>query len=247
LGGVFFYFLLLVYLHQLEAYLEHPGGGNASRILGIAGFGSLVMLFLHSQLTSAVAGLLMKGGRRSFLGIYSHEWRLFVANLQMLLIVCAYGCVVWTAHALANWLDLPPLGGWGLKLLLLAILFWMLVRAWFFLLPLCASTGEGETLLRSWQASRRHFWKIAGLLLLLGLVVAFANLLLQLLLGPFNVVPPLPGAMSIAAAIDMYQALLLPFVLLTSGTYLLAVILTTVGRIRLYQEVTGSANSRHES
>jgi hypothetical protein len=53
--------------------------------------------------------------------------------------------------------------------------------------------------------------------------------------------------MSIAAAIDMYQALLLPFVLLTSGTYLLAVILTTVGRIRLYQEVTGSANSRHES
>jgi hypothetical protein len=241
-GIVASYLLLASYLHQISSYLESPSGGGASKVLGIAALGLLVMLFLHSQMVGAVAGVLLERKGRPFMGIWLHEWRLFVASLQLLLIVCAYAVVFWPAQAaVAGMLSLPPLANLALKLSLLAVLFWIGVRAWFFLLPLCVSAGEGEMLRRSWQSSAGHFWKITVLLLLIGPVVLLFHAVLQFLFWLFNAVPPLPSTISIGAALDVHRQLLLPFVLLMSGTYIPAAVLSTVARIRLYQELTGAA------
>jgi hypothetical protein len=238
---VAFYLLLSGYLQQVSAYLAAPGGGAASRVLGTAALGVLIMLFLHSQLVGGVTSLLLKGRPGSFMGIRSHEWRLFVSSLQLLLIICAYACVFWPANMLADRLALPPLGRAALMLALGAVLFWIVARAWFFLLPLCVRAPEGEMLPRSWSASAGHFWKISALLLLLAFVVGLFHMALQFLIWYSAAVPPLPSPLSIGAALDMHRTLLWPFVLLMSGTYLPAAIITTVARVRLYQELIGAA------
>ena len=241
LGTVTIYLLLAGYLNAVSRHLTQPSGGSASRILGIGALGILVMLFLHSQLVSAVAGTLVPAKGRMFLRIRQHEWRLYVASLQLLLIVCVYACVFWPAAALAEFLDLPFLPTLAMQLALLAILFWVLARAWFFLLPLCISTAEGEILARSWRASADHFWSIVLLIVMILVVVLAVYFVIQFGFDLAGIVPPLPASLALPAALAAHRSMLLPFVLLISVAYVAGTLISTLARIHLYQEIEKAA------
>lgn len=239
LGMVAFYLLLAGYLNAVSVHLAQPSGGSASRILGIVALGVLAMLFLHSQFISAVAGVLVPSRGRAFLGIRPHEWRLYVANLQLLLIVCICACVFWPAAAAADFLNLPFLPRLVMNVALLSILFWILARTWFFLLPLSISAGEDEMLIGSWRLSAGHFGAVTVLVLLILLVVLVMHLALQFVFLLAGIVLPLPTSLSMSVALDAHRSMLLPFVLLVSSTYIVVAVLSTLARIHLYQAITG--------
>jgi len=243
LGGVALYLLLAIYLSGLSDYLTRPSSGAASRVLGIGAVSVLVMLFFHTRLVSAVAELLLGKRGESFLGIRRPEWRLYVANLQLLLIICFYCGVFWPANEFAGMLMLSPPVRLGINVGLAAILAWIVLRAWFFLLPLCATTGERDLMIRAWQASAGHFWKIAFLVVLLLIPVIALHVGLQILLTQIQVVPVFAPSMSIATALAMQRALLLPSVLLLGGTYVFAAVLATIASIRMYQILAGSGTA----
>jgi hypothetical protein len=241
MGAVTLYLLLASYLNAVSTHLAQPSGGSASRILGIGALGVLVMLFLHSQLVSGVAATLVPARGGMFLRIRQNEWRLYVASLQLLLIVCAYACVFWPAAALADFLAFPLLARLVMQMALFAVLLWIVMRAWFFLLPLCVSTGEGEVLARSWRASGGHFWSIALVIAMILPVVLAVHFMMQFAFTLAGIVPPLPASVSLPAALATHRSVLLPFVLLLSGTYITATLLSTLARIHLYQELEKAA------
>lgn len=240
LGGIALYMLLAAYLSGLSDYLDAPSSSTASRVLGIAAVSVLILFFFHTRLVSAIAELLWGARGKSFLGIRLHQWRLYVSNLQLLLIICAYCGIFWPVNALAEMLVLSYPVRVGLNAILCFILAWIVLRVGFFLLPLCASRNECEIMVRAWQISAGHFGKIALLVTLLMFPVAVFHVLLQILLAQLEIVPAFTSTMSIDRALDMQRSLLLPFVFLLGSTYVLGATLVTIASIRMYQLLTGS-------
>jgi hypothetical protein len=238
-GGFSLYFLLSLYLSQLAAYLSHPAGSVGSRILGVAAAGVLVMLFLHSTIVSSVVEIVL--GRqifdRNFLGIKKWQWGLYVANLKLLLIAGFYISLLLILRGFIGATDFPAIINVPLMSIALSPLIWFLVRAWFFLLPVCLEVGEDEALMKSWRASEGHFWSVVAILIPILFVAAIFQGGGELFLRALHLVGPLRSNSSLASDMALMREYLKPIVILISGCYFLAVLLTTSARMQAYERI----------
>lgn len=247
-GGFSLYFLLSLYLSQLSVYLNHPTGSVGSRVLGIAAAGVLVMLFLHSMIVSSVVEIVL--GRqisdRNFLGIKSCQWGLYVANLKLLLVAVLYISLLLGAQDFIGSGDFPAIINASLISIAVSPLIWFLVRAWFFLLPVCLEVGEDEALTKSWRASDGHFLSVIAIMIPILFVAAIFQGGGELFLRALHLIGPLRSSSSLAGDLALVQRYLKPIVILISGCYFLAVLLTTSARMQAFERIVNrtSLNGR---
>jgi hypothetical protein len=244
LGCATLYVLIWGYCTQLASYLDFPSDGLAGRVMGIAAVSVLIMLFLHAIVVARVAELVMgcKNGEQAFLGIPTDAWRIYVANLRLLLALGVFGVVGLGSSSLMFRLGVAPDIEAAFSVAAWLLLLWLLARCWFFLMPISLQAHGESGIVTSWRLSRGHLWAVSIVMLAL---MALMVLLLgggEFLLRSAGVLSPMPRTLTFVNAIGLYQRNLWPFVILVSAVYLCVACLMTAARIGLHRElVTGKA------
>lgn len=233
-GGLVLYFLLNSYCVELLKYLLHPNDAMASRVLGIAAAGGLILLLLDAVVVAALTRLALgeKKPESSFLGIGVAAWRIYTANLQLLLAIGGGGVVLWLMLLASNRVWLAPGPDIVHAFCFLAI-YWVAVRAWFFVAPLSVLGSPAGPLVDSWRHSFGHVLPIAislFVLLLAGIAFQAAG---EFILRGMSVLT-LSYAASFRDDVELYRRNLLPLTGLISVSYLVITILLTAARVHLY-------------
>jgi Membrane domain of glycerophosphoryl diester phosphodiesterase len=165
--------------------------------LGLFVVAFLVELILTGLLTVVIGrGVL---GRKVSMG---EAWRIALPRLPAILgaVVLTALCIIgpWAAVAvLALILALAHLAPAAIAVGVIGGIASICLTIWFsVMLSLATPTvvlerqGPARALARSWRLVRRSFWRVFGILLLAGIVVAFAGFILQL---PFTIIETLAG------------------------------------------------------
>jgi hypothetical protein len=238
-GGLLSLFFLHLYLSQLSLYLAHPLDRIGSRVLGIAAASVLVMLFWHSVVISAIVEIVLgrKISGRSFLGIKKWQWRLYAANLKLVLVTAVYLCFFWTGYSLVSKVGMNDFTKVLFDVVFMVPLVWFLIRAWFFLLPVCLEAREGEVLVKSFRVSAGYFWSAAAILSAIVLMTIALQGGAEFFLRLFHFIGPLKSGGTIAEDLRQLRACLGPMVIPMAGVYFFTVLLTTVVRIRAYEGI----------
>lgn len=247
LGCAALYVLLWGYCTQLTDFIGFPSEGLAGRVLGIAAAAILVMLLLHAIVVARVGELL--AGRRdmapAFLGIGTNAWRIYVADLRMVLAFGAYEVVALFAINSLTRFGAPPVVPFLLSVASWLVLVWLLARGWFFLVPVSLDAQSEGILVMSWRRSEGLLLPILLVLLVLVGVTLFLLGGGELLLRAVGILSPVPARLSFTGAIGIYERNLWAFVLLVSLAYLVGTSLMTAARIKLYRDA--AEWRRHES
>jgi hypothetical protein len=239
LGCAALHLLIWGYCAQLTSYLDLPSEALAGRIMGIAAVSVLIMLLLHAIVVSRLAELVVGGGSGQpvFMGIRTDAWRIYAADLRLLFALGLFGVVVIGASALMFRFGVAPDIETAFNIAAWLLLFWLVVRGWFFLLPVSLqANGEGG-LAMSWCLSRGHLATISAVMLPILLLMFFLLGGGEFLLRFTGVLSPMPARLTFMGAVGLYQRNLWPFVTLVSLVYLCGASLTTVARIRLHQQL----------
>jgi len=238
-GGLLSFFFLHLYLSQLALYISHPTDRIGSRVLGVAAVSILVMLFWHALLVSAVVEIVLgrKVPGRSFLGIKKWQWRLYAANLKLVLGTGLYLCLFWAGYSLVSKTGASDFAKVLLGTVFMVPLFWFLIRAWFFILPVCLEAREEEVLVKSFKVSAGYFWSAAGILAAIASMTVALQGGTEFCLRLFHLIGPLKSRGTIADDLRQLQAHLGLIVIPMAGGYFFTVLLTTVARIRAYEGI----------
>jgi hypothetical protein len=234
-GGVALYLLLDGYCLELLDYLSRPNDVMASRVLGIAAAGGLVLLLLNAMVVASLTRLALreKAPERSFLGIGVAAWRLYTADQRLLLAVGIGSVALWLVLLALGHVWLTPDKG-IVRLFILAALFWLGVRFWFFVAPFSVLGNSAGPLTDSWLLSAHRGWPIGLVLftlLIVGIVFQACGEFLLRRTGWLT----FPSPTSFRDAIQLYRLNMLPMTMLVSTSYLFATILLTAARAHLYR------------
>ena len=243
LGTITLFLFFSVYCEEILQVLSDPSGGAGSRLLGVAAAGTLLILFFHSVCVAAICEVILRrpDDGPSFMGIRPWSWRLYVANLRLVLLIAVGALIYWLAVTASAWMNLPPAMQSAAKVILLLAMFWFFLRVWFFLLPVCLTQGEDSLLTQAWRSSARHFWFMTAILLPLLLLIGIFQLMAQRLLLISGLISPLPVGASFAGYLGFYRDNLLPIVLLMALSYLVGVVIITAARHFTYHWISGKA------
>lgn len=238
LGCITLYILLWSYCTQLTDFIGFPSEGLAGRVMGIAAAAVLIMLLLHAIVVARLGSLMVEQSEASpaFFGISATTWRIYAADLRLVLAFGVYEVV--TQLAIKFLARLEPLHALPVLLSVASwlLLVWLLARCWFFLVPVSLQARDEGVLAHCWRRSEKLSLPILTVFLLL---IGMALILLassELLLRAGGVLSPVPEALSFASAIGLYERNLWPFVLLVSLDYLIFISFMTAARIKLYQD-----------
>ena len=112
-GWIAFYLSLFLYMKELVRYLNNPSDRIASLVLGLATAGLLVTLFLHTVMVASVTALALgrEDGGWKYFRAARREWRLYAANLRLLLVAGIWLGAMQLLHFAAGWASLPKSPG----------------------------------------------------------------------------------------------------------------------------------------
>lgn len=242
LGCITLYLLLWGYCTQLTDFIGFPSEGLAGRVMGIAAAAILIMLLLHAIVVARLGDLLAMQVEvpPAFLGISATAWRIYAADLRLVLAFGVYEVATLLAINLLTRLAAPPMLSVLLSTASWLLLLWLVMRCWFFLAPVSLHARSEGVLTRCWRQSEGV---LVPILLVLLVLAGFTLVLLgsgELLLRAGGILSPVPAALSFAGAVGLYERNLWPSVLLVSLVYVVATSLMTAARIKLYQDVTDS-------
>ena len=233
LSGTLILFLLLDgYCAQLIAYIRHPSGSVASQVLGIAAAGLMIMLFLHASVAASVARLVLGSGtaERSFFGIRQRTWRVYVGNLRFAILLSFCALLAIGAVRLLPQLQAP------ITLIFFLLAFWLSIRFWFFLTPICLE-GADAALSASWRLSAGRFWLIAAVVLGIACAGLVLQFLIENILSVLHLIrQPVFGG-SFYNVVIFYQENLPVAVILVGVGYLFVATLLTIISCSLYQQI----------
>jgi hypothetical protein len=244
-GWIVLYTSLFLYLTELERYVSDPSDRIASLVLGLATAGLLLTVFLHSVIMATVAALALglEDGRWKFFHITRREWRLYAANLRLLLVTVIWVVAMQILQFGVAKLSWPAHFGVALNLLMAGGLGLLAVRIWFLVAPVSVAKIKGQILRRSWRLSARVYWRlaaIAAVLLLMGLAMEAAG---EIIMRASGMIAPFPKASSLAEFAANYRKIL-PFVTITIGiAYLIGSVLLVAARVYVYRQLTEQTES----
>jgi len=243
LGCCILHSLLWIYCTQLTTYLGYPSDGQAGKVLGIAAAGVLIMLLLHAIVVSRIGILILglESEKGAFFGISAAAWRIYVANLRLVLGLGLYGIAAALIAGLLSRLGLETVPLLIFEAAAWLLLVWLVARSWFFLVPLSLQTRAESVLAASWRSSRGMVPSIL-LAVFPCLAVSFVILVLgELSLRMIGIFSDVPAKISFLDAIHLYERNLWPFVLLVSVVYLFSNALMTAVRIRMFRDMAPPA------
>jgi hypothetical protein len=239
-GWVVLYVSLFLYLKELAGYMSDPSDRIAGLVLGLAAAGLLVTLFLHSVIVAAVTALALglEDGNWKYFHAAKREWRLYAANLRLLLVVGIWiGAVLAVEFAAAklSWpvhlrvaLDVVMAGGLGV----------LAIRAWFLAAPVSVARTQGRILRRAWQLSASDAWRLAAIvavLLLTGFAIEMAG---EFVMRAGGMIPPFPSPGSLADYVAVFRKVLPGFLIAVGVAYVVGNTLLTGARAYVYRRLT---------
>jgi hypothetical protein len=237
IGASLCFIFLHLYLSQLSLYLADPSDRIGSRVLGVAAASVLVMLFWNSIVISMIVEIILnrKSPGSSFFGIRKWQWRLYAANLKLVLITLIYLCFFGAGCSLVRRIGTHGFAMVLFDVTLLVPLVWFLIRTWFFLLPVCLEAKEGEVLVKSFKLSAGHFWSAAAILLSIACLAIVLQEGAEFVLHLLHFIGPLKSGGTLAENLRQLRGNLGCIVIPTAIGYFFAALLTTVARIRSYE------------
>jgi len=240
LGWIALYLSLFLYMKELERYLNNPNDRIASLVLGLATAGLLVTLFLHTVIVASVTALALGSETRGwkFFSAARREWRLYAADLRMLLIVGIWIGVMRLLQFAAGWASLPASFRLVLDVIMACGLGFLAVRVWSLVAPVSVESTHGEILRRAWRYSAGNFWRLAAIvaaLLLAGLAV---EAVCEIAMRAAGLIPPFPSSASLADYAVIYRGALPGVMAVVGIAYLVSNILMTAARVSVYRQLT---------
>ncbi|HEY4942120.1 MAG TPA: hypothetical protein VII56_11900 [Rhizomicrobium sp.] len=245
LAAIMLWILFKTYFSMLSAYLTSPDARMASLTLSATIAGYLIWLLLNVVASGRLARLIQGQPTRRWFDVkdMAPEARLYAAVLRFLLVlVLAAAFVTWVV-----WLVLPFLRGSqadyvtvlsGIGLAAFGIVFF--VRCGFLIPALVMNESRG-ILRRGWQLSRRHFWPLAAVWVV---VMVLPALLLQILgdflTRPLSSNPAEPGMSPLAAGAHLLATddiAIVGVVLTLTLSSALCLTLTTIGSCLVYRSL----------
>jgi hypothetical protein len=239
-GWIAFYASIFLYLTELERYLNGPSDRIASLILGLATGGLLVTVFLHSVIVAAVAALALglEDSGWKFFHIARREWRLYAANLRMLLVAAIWVGATQTLQFAAAKLSWPVQFGLAISLLTAGGLGLLAVRVWFLAAPVSVAKTKGQILRRSWRLSAGNAWRLAAIVAVLALTGFAVEATAEFVLHAGGLIPPLPDSASLADYAALYRKILPDVLIAVAIAYLIGSVLLTAARVYVYRRLT---------
>lgn len=239
-GWFAFYMSLFLYLTELERYLGDPSDRIASLALGLATAGLLVTLFLHSVIVASLMALALglEGGGWKYLPVARREWRLYAANLRLLLVAGIWVGAMQALRFTAAKFSWPAYFDLVFEVLMAGGLGLLTVRVWFLVAPVSVAKTQGRVLRRAWQLSAGNFWRLAAIvfvLLLMGLAVEAAG---EFVMRASGVIPPFPSSASLADYAAIYRKILPGILVVVGIAYLVSNVLLTAARASVYRQLT---------
>ena len=240
LGWIAFYLSLFLYMKELERYLNNPNDRIASLVLGLATAGLLVTLFLHAVIVASVTALALGSETRGwkFFSVARREWRLYAADLRLLLVAGIWIGVMQFLQFAAGWAWLPSGFSLVLDVIMSCGLAFLAVRVWSLVAPVSVGSTHGDILRRAWRISAGNFWRLAAIvaaLLLVGLVV---EAVCEIAMRAAGLIPPFPSSASLADYTAVYRVALPGVMVVVGIAYLVSNILLTVARVSVYRQLT---------
>jgi hypothetical protein len=220
--------------------LNNPSDRIASLVLGLATAGLLVTLFLHAVIVASVTALALgsEDGGWKYFRAARREWRLYAADLRLLLVAGIWLGALQLLHIAASWGSLPASFGFALDVIMVCGLGFLAVRVWSLVAPVSVASAHGEVLRRAWRLSAGNFWRLAAIVAVLLLAGLVAEAVFEFAMRAVGLIPPFPSSASLADYAAMYQEAL-PGVLFVMGIgYLVSNILLTAARVSVYRQLT---------
>jgi hypothetical protein len=234
-GGLLLYGSLHAYLIRLQMFLQQPNDRTSSLVLGIAAAALLLLLFLHSMICAAVAGVLLDRPERpiSYLRARRREWRLYAANLRFMFVAAVM------LGALRGLLSFMPPGIPRLASGLLALVFavWLFARAWFLITPASVMHYQGPVLRRAWRLSDGNAPCLAILLVALLVPGLAFEAAAEVTLHAAGMLPAGFAGWSFVNAVSLYTQYLPVMSGLVALVYLLSVLLLVAGQVAVFRQL----------
>lgn len=238
------------YIEQLERFLNTSSDQAASLLLAWICAAVMLLLFIHSSVVVSLSELLMEPERKQRwpgMRVSRGVWRLYAANLRVLLLVglgtlAAIGFV----HVVTLLRVLPQLGhAFYVDLAYAAVAFLVLVliaRVEFLLAPL-ALAEQGSIVRRAWTVTSRARLRTAVVIALFaipGLVVLQGGHSLLVAVGLF----PAPAEpLALAGAARVLQSVLPMYLALFLLAYFVSVGLYSLAAVVVYRDLSQPAEA----
>ncbi len=240
IGWIISYASFSLYLTEIERYLGSPSERIASVVLGLVAAGTLGTLFLHSVIVAAVTALVLglEDGGWKFFHIARREWRLYAANLRLLLVAGIWVGALLAVQIAAAKLSWPPPFGLVLDLLMAGGLGLLGVRFWFLAAPLSVAETQGQILRRAMRLSAGNSWRIVAIMTVVLLVAFAVEQAGEVALRAGGLVAPFPSTGSFAGHVAMFYRILLGILVVVGVAYLVGIVLLTAARVYVYRQLT---------
>lgn len=244
-GFVLLYVLISVYLDEIERFLSAPDAQGASLILGIASLAFFSMLFIHVVLRASIAALVL--GQPSpgwtFFPAGHPIWRLYAANLRLMLLGAPVAAIVLKYGALPgrptplfadpDYLSYPVL----IDALALAIFVYLAARI-LFLMPPVVLSERGQIVRRAWRLGSGNVWRMIIISVALAVPGVLLQIVVETIFQAFGMLPTITVGATLSEIVRVLQHNLPQLILSWFLGYLLNMILMVVGGAYAYRHIT---------
>lgn len=237
-GWAVLYASAYLYLSELRSYLGLPSDRSGSIILGLVAAGLLLLLLLHATLTSAVATLAM--GRtedgQSYFRAKRREWRLYAANLRVLLVIVFLVAAVIAVRLSLGDYDVALVAPLS-NLVIVVGVFVLLARCVFLAPPIVSVEGSGPIVRRAAFLSKGNFWRISMILVILSLPGFLIEVVGEKVLRAVGIFPSVAGPTTFNDVLVIYSHILPGILVLVAIAYLVNVLLVTIASVAVYRQL----------
>lgn len=243
LGGLALYVSFDLYLLELQHYLVHPTERLASLVLGVATAGLLLTLFMHSVTVAAVTSLSLERPDKGWtcFCVSRRSWRIYAAYLRFLLVCAVFVVVVEFLRITAA--GAVPLIGAAAGVLMIAGLFFLIVRAGFLIAPIASATSEGPIVRQAWKLTSPVLLQLATVLFVT-LLIGFAIEALGEVLLAFAVrYSPIGAQPTLLNLVTSYRTVLPATLIVVGIAYLPTVVLLSAAAASCYRQIVEPANA----
>jgi hypothetical protein len=239
-GWGILYLSAYLYLSELLSFLGLPSERSGSIILGLVAAGFLALLLLHAMLVTSLTTLAMNVSEEGqpYFRAKRREWRLYAANLRILLVALAFIAVMFVARFLIIGASPNALLISVFNVFVAVGLFALAVRCVFLAPAIVAVEPFGPIVRRAELLSRGSILRIAAVVVILMLPSVAIETIGEMALRAVGVFPTIVGNASLSAVALMYSHILPEILVLVSLAYVAAAVLITIASTYVYRQLT---------
>ncbi|MBI3677518.1 MAG: hypothetical protein HY243_12975 [Proteobacteria bacterium] len=247
-GFAALYVLISAYLDEIESFLSTPDPQGASLILGIASLTFFLMLFLHVVLRASLAALALglPAPGWKFFPTARPIWRLYAANLRLMLIALPVAAIVVKYGALPgrptplfsdpDYFSIPVL----IDALAFLVFVYVAART-MFLMPSVTLCERGQIVRRAWGLATDNVWRLIAISIALAIPGILLQIVLETVFQAFGMLPTITVGATLSDIVLTIRQNLPQLILSWFLGYLLNMALSAIAGAYGYRQITSEA------